>query len=480
MMIMLTNKARLNIVVSILGGSILGALIAYASMSWLRLWWICVAVLVCSLLVGMISKANSIFSAHAIITASYGAYCLILPMQFGLRGCGCSGWVLGEYMTICIAGLVGLQLGYYVPWFQKPQSIQPKSPDDSKDGWTCAVSSSGIIRLAIIFALAIFMRCYYVIRIGGIGQFFSMGYGGSRALSYGDLGFLGLGEDWLMLTICVTVEREMLLKREECDVTVWGRIRRFAVFFLLVVWTYVRLCTGGRGQVFRMVLGLLIAQEIMDGRRSRILRIVSVLAAYAFFAMYGHFRNFLAGGTLTDVMHAMRSDGTFEMLKPTSYGEFINPALALVELIEYQTPRLWGLSYLRIPYIFVPRFLAPNRPPTLGGWRVATFYPSLWERGGGMGFLTVAEGWLNFGLIGAVVHMCLFGVMARYLDAKMAKTSANENLASIAVCSITIPYLAFAGMRIDSAAMLKSFILGYGLPLIFLFGKKGMITRSVQ
>lgn len=480
MMRILTDKASFDIVASILGGTILGALITYASMSWLRLWWVFVVLCLFSVMVGAATRDYSVFSAHMIVTTSYGAYCLFPPVALSVRNSGYSEWVLLEYMTICIAGLVGFQLGYYLsPRCRKHESKRVRLQVPLEEERPSMYNTLSPIRLLTVLGMALAMRVFYIMRIGGVSRFFSMGYGGVRYLSYDNLGFLALADDWFSVIICILVEREMLLYRcKQSNVTVWTRIRRYVVWSVLIIWSYVSLRTGGRGQVFRMTLGLLIAQDIMDDDDSRMLRIATVIAAYVFFVMYGHFRNFLANGTLIDVIRAMRSDATLEMVKPTSYGEFINPGLALMELIASQTPRLWGLSYMRIPYIFAPRFLAPNRPPTLGEWRVATFHPSLWGSGGGLGFLTVAEGWLNFGLIGVVVHMCLFGLMARHLDdIRMPETRDNRDLKRIVICSITIPYLAFAGIRIDSAAMLKSFILGYAIPLMFIFRNRGRIIR---
>jgi len=41
--------------------------------------------------------------------------------------------------------------------------------------------------------------------------------------------------------------------------------------------------------------------------------------------------------------------------------------------------------------------------------------PELWVKGGGMGFFTVAEGWLNFGYLGVFVQLFVLGLVVRLL-----------------------------------------------------------------
>jgi oligosaccharide repeat unit polymerase len=64
---------------------------------------------------------------------------------------------------------------------------------------------------------------------------------------------------------------------------------------------------------------------------------------------------------------------------------------------------------------FIPRAIWPDRPPMGSELFVQTFYPGIYESGGGYGFFLPQDGFWDFGLIGVFFYSILLGVLLESL-----------------------------------------------------------------
>lgn len=98
--------------------------------------------------------------------------------------------------------------------------------------------------------------------------------------------------------------------------------------------------------------------------------------------------------------------------------EFAGPYLTLTASIDRKEELKYGQTYLQsIPYL-LPRSLYPGEKPLTVGHEFGKYMQLLVERERkiGVGFLPVAEAYINFGWIGPALMMFLIGICINYLS----------------------------------------------------------------
>lgn len=80
-------------------------------------------------------------------------------------------------------------------------------------------------------------------------------------------------------------------------------------------------------------------------------------------------------------------------------------------LRERETNHGFGFIALGQIIAFVPRALLPDRPDVASELFVKTFYPEVFEVGGGYGFFIPQDGYWDFGLIGVFVYAFIFSMI---------------------------------------------------------------------
>lgn len=91
----------------------------------------------------------------------------------------------------------------------------------------------------------------------------------------------------------------------------------------------------------------------------------------------------------------------------------------LIAVFYTQEPSPWwlGYSYTQLPLeLSWPRFLSDGNVLTLGEAYVWQYHEAFARNGGGMAFSAMAEAWLNFGYVGAVLLGVFWGVVAKVFD----------------------------------------------------------------
>ena len=232
----------------------------------------------------------------------------------------------------------------------------------------------------------------------------------------------------------------------------------FAVLALLV------LRIGRRRVVLETGLALLVAHHFCVRKiRLRVLVVVAAMSLLAF-AVVGLARAYLAEGLGGILTHLVEEFGFGEI--PKLMAEPIAVLLALTETM-YQVPDqepFWlGRTFVEAFEIMVPLPLHPNRPLAPTQWFVNLIDPGIAAVGGGYSYALLAEGYLNFGILGAVAASFVEGVVVRgaVTYRRLFPSSKSRILVYAVAVSLTVMMI-----RGDFATLLKAGVVSMGLPAL--------------
>lgn len=119
---------------------------------------------------------------------------------------------------------------------------------------------------------------------------------------------------------------------------------------------------------------------------------------------------------------------------------------------------LFGRSYFDA--LFATIFPFTEVEP-LSLWYIRVYYPNIYYSGGGLGFSTIGEAYLNFGIIGVFIYYIFIGFIAKYLN-KMK----NFNDSYLIFYSLFIT-LSFKLFRSEFYSLVKTTVWFWVVPLIF-------------
>ncbi|MCR4403015.1 MAG: oligosaccharide repeat unit polymerase [Firmicutes bacterium] len=185
-----------------------------------------------------------------------------------------------------------------------------------------------------------------------------------------------------------------------------------------------------------LVIACVFFLELLSARRRLFLSLLlSSVAAYYIFvyrfnwrrltfvlpvlwvgiASFGYIRGLLGGRFLGSVeLDMVVRSFSWSWLDPgrMEFGYAFRILDDVIEHVPQDYPFWLGRSYIEILFQQIPlKVLGNVRPLSPTEWYVSTLYPDVYARGGGYAFFTVAEGYLNFGLIGVVLHMFVLGLL---------------------------------------------------------------------
>jgi hypothetical protein len=138
--------------------------------------------------------------------------------------------------------------------------------------------------------------------------------------------------------------------------------------------------------------------------------------------------------------------------------------LALTETMHQvpsQEPFWLGRTFVEAFEVLVPLPLHPNRPLAPSQWFVNLIDPAVAAAGGGYSYALLAEGYLNFGIAGALAVSFLEGVIVRGVVTyrRLAPFSKSRILVYAVAVSLTIMMI-----RADFASLLKAGIVSLLVP----------------
>jgi oligosaccharide repeat unit polymerase len=118
---------------------------------------------------------------------------------------------------------------------------------------------------------------------------------------------------------------------------------------------------------------------------------------------------------------------------------------------------LWDIKRAIVPSIIDRDFLNPTI------WYNQSFFPNIYASGGGMGFSLVAEGYMNYGVIGIVFWFFILGNLVKYFYNKGTNSSMW-----LLIYILSMPIIVFA-TRADFSTILTQSIKQIVFPIILLF-----------
>jgi oligosaccharide repeat unit polymerase len=225
------------------------------------------------------------------------------------------------------------------------------------------------------------------------------------------------------------------------------------LFFVLAVFTYGS--GGARAGLISIGITILAMHHYLRKRMGllKVLVVGSVLSAL-FFA-YGIARldihKFVARPDR--ILHA-----DLVMLLSEDIGGF-RKMLGIVKgapaVLDYQH----GRTYLSLLLYPVPRSVFPGKPPALGTIYTKAFYPSQFASGVTQGVTILGEGYLNFGVCGAILAMVLLGTFCGALYRYLRVNQGNSAVVLIYAASLIFIVAAVKGGLWDmTVGFLQSFI----------------------
>ena len=340
----------------------------------------------------------------------YCLYAMMLPLNYLVRTesptlhIGVAGVAISpmfQYMFICALGLIGLMVGYYLPFGKK---IADRLPMWEASGRELKIAA-GILLAYGLLSFATNIAAY-----GGIANYINIGYGSERyviqreAVAFGQgLELIGIASIMLIFVLLKDKSHKWLIP-----------------FLALILLTYVviSLLIGQRRYVVYLMIIVLIISNYGIARVRLRWALLFVFVAYVFFFVYAYSRNLWAEmGLLQGLAETYNIAAANPILiLPFAGGEFIPPAKAILEILtDGSFDFRYGTTYLIGLVRILPRVgkIWPDALQTLVEWRMSSFYPGFYERGVSFNFFTAAEGYANFGYLGVLFHMGTYGFIAR-------------------------------------------------------------------
>lgn len=129
---------------------------------------------------------------------------------------------------------------------------------------------------------------------------------------------------------------------------------------------------------------------------------------------------------------------------------------------------LWDLKKVVLPGFLFPGNIDPTK------YFNELVFPEVVERGGGVGFTFVGEGYMNFAGWGVVVWFVLLGLFVRYLYIK-----GSQDVMWFVIYVVSMPLIAYV-IRADFANLMSQFSKHIILPMILLFIGREILDGALR
>ena len=401
------------------------------------------------------SRGADLFEPIKITVVLYALYAGSLPIAVVISG-GAEQLGLpahsggfAKYLAVCGLGLLGLVAGYYSPLRNVTERFFLRAPTVTRV-WTWRY-----------IALAYILVGYALVTLlantaGGWTEFVAIGYGGQRYLAVEGRGYLDYGFRLIQVGAVISWILYLVHGRRFDLYAAAASAAPYVLYSFLV---------GNRGGILKLlVLGIVSWHYLRRRIRARAKAVVMATSLYVLLVLFGHVRGQV--GVLAKIAYTRNFRWTW--LNPfTGYGEFQAPARALWIAVsdEPDVRPLLGRSYVDAVLILTPKGLWSDRPQELAVWFAESFYPDIAAGGGGLGFFTLTEGYMNFGLVGAFAHMLVLGIVLGGAYQYLCRN--RDRPAAVLLYGVIVAWIVIA-LRMDVSVSAKSLL--YDLvPLLPLF-----------
>lgn len=312
--------------------------------------------------------------------------------------------ILDQYVASCLLGLLGLCLGFLLASKTKPTPTPMRY-----------INERGVYKLFVVFIFFALM-----------------------------INFEGILERYNFLNVQSYAERALSYRLERRASSESGLLEVFLIdspvllinFFC--VYLFIQKKNFGLSKyLFLIPFISCIITAILSGFRSTL---VNVLLPFVFLYHYQHRQLILskvklvfyvlAGGTfyvVINLLALLRSSSNpremiefassyiknygIDFLSLSNSGELqtsVNFMRLMLGIENQETAFTWGSSVINEFLVFIPLYFYPNRPHSVSEEFVLTFYPYIYENGGGMGQFCLLEGYWAFGNWGVVIFSAVF------------------------------------------------------------------------
>jgi hypothetical protein len=147
----------------------------------------------------------------------------------------------------------------------------------------------------------------------------------------------------------------------------------------------------------------------------------------------------------------------------------------------YQVPSqesFWlGRTFLEAFEILIPLPLHPSRPIAPSQWFVNLIDPKVAAAGGGYSYALLAEGYLNFGILGVAAVSFVEGIAVRGAVAYRRLVPRSKSRILVYAMAVSLAIMMIRG---DFASLLKAGIVSSTLPAICVAAWLGRRTQSAS
>ena len=380
-----------------------------------------------------------------------------------------SSSTLSIYLSLQLLGMVSLNIGLSM---RKRNKLNKNSLNESHQRQILKKTS-------IIFLLVAFVSTLSeIISFGGIGNLINIGYGGDKFLHSTTTFMIGGGFQWLILSGAIiwyyglktssVSSKQLGIIIISISVIVFfltgGRSTLvYSFIFISIVYYYQKRNINGKLVIFMLIIGIIASQLYSNAR---------------YYLPYGFTE------TVTNTWRIFTNNPMAFMPLPSNINEFRIPAKSLLEVIENGNGvEFYGRSYISAigtPFPFINRlfnYIGVN--PSV--WFLDKYHPDILAGGGGLGFSPVTEGYMNFGMLGVVIHMFLYGWTISWIFQNYKE---KRSVSSLLLYAGALPIFVLDGLRIHLGSAFYKLFRIYLMPffiylLIHLLSKNRSKNNNV-
>ncbi|MCI9439814.1 MAG: oligosaccharide repeat unit polymerase [Ruminococcus sp.] len=301
----------------------------------------------------------------------------------------------------------------------------------------------------IVFGVSMILAlCYYRMTGRGLRFMLTLGQGGEMGTRNS-----GYGLYFLMQFIRSAIPGIILIIG-------YQKKKRWLVYLCAYIICAVCMTTGSRNLAICVGLAIVVYQYKSKGKRpSLFLIFVAVLTLYLFVGFIGTYRPVIKSGEKID-LSAMSTSSLFSAFMYNV--EIFFPFYTLVGYLKKGMIKLhWGLGVVFVVIQFIPRIIWNSKPSMLG---LTAFEAMYGDSMGGAAYPNMGEFFYEFGMVGIIVGMWLFGYFMRQL---IQKTQNIDNRLDIVTYAIAYGYMMQFVCRGHFASWVLDFVFMFG-PIILL------------
>jgi oligosaccharide repeat unit polymerase len=318
-------------------------------------------------------------------------------------------WPLGlilKALLLCFLGLLGFRIGYrsrLATTFARGLPALPEQWDPHR--------AYAVIYAYLILGILLYLR--FVYDVGGFASYLDVSYGGAAESYRVDQtrGYLKIG--WVMIQVCL-----LLLYCVSRSNPRGSRLHRLFISCLYIIFIALSFMVGRRSHVVSLVLATLAARHFLVRRLPP--RTMALLLGVGLMVMlsFSYVRGYLSRGVgeAAQIIEE-RFEPAWLDLSDSYFGSpYIWTMTDTLTSVPRDMDYWYGRSYVEAPLILLPRTLVPDRPLPPSEWYSTTFHPTRYVLGYGFGFFIVGEAYLNFGPVGPLIVLFIYGLLFSGFD----------------------------------------------------------------